>query len=154
MSFRVLGLPAEVFVPFYGQSEESLAAHGIERLVASEPGLPCRVTLESAQVRERVLLLNFEHQPAPTPFRSRHAIFVREGARRTYDAVGSLPQSFVDSLLSVRAFDNSHRMVDADVAAGLAANQIAERMLAAPSVAYLHVHYARRGCYAARIERA
>ena len=28
-----------------------------------------------------------------------------------------------------------------------------ERLLADPRVAYLHAHYARRGCYAARIER-
>jgi hypothetical protein len=32
---------------------------------------------------ESVLLVNYEHQPAHSPFRSRHAIFVREGAEET-----------------------------------------------------------------------
>ena len=36
----------------------------------------------------------------------------------------------------------------ADLAAGI------ERLFADPAVAYLHAHYARRGCYAARIDRA
>jgi hypothetical protein len=32
-----------------------------------------------------VLLLNFEHQSAPTPYRSRHAIFVLEGAEKPFN---------------------------------------------------------------------
>jgi hypothetical protein len=28
------------------------------------------------------------------------------------------------------------------------------RLFAAPAAAYIHAHYAKRGCYAARIDRA
>jgi hypothetical protein len=45
-------------------------------------------------------------------------------------------------------------MVDADLIDGADLATAAERMLASPEVAYLHAHYAKRGCYAARIERA
>jgi hypothetical protein len=45
-------------------------------------------------------------------------------------------------------------MVDADVVEGTALEALAERLLDDPRVAYLQAHHARRGCYAARIERA
>ena len=40
------------------------------------------------------------------------------------------------------------------VVEGEAAAPVIERMLADPGVAYLHAHYAKPGCYAARIDRA
>jgi hypothetical protein len=43
---------------------------------------------------------------------------------------------------------------DADVVEGAAAAPVIARMLANPGVAYLHAHYAKPGCYAARIDRA
>jgi hypothetical protein len=45
-------------------------------------------------------------------------------------------------------------MLDADIAEGREARPLIERLLALPEAAYLHAHYAKRGCYAARIERA
>lgn len=45
-------------------------------------------------------------------------------------------------------------MIDADLAEGPEAERTIERMLADPGVAYLHAHYARPGCFAARIDRA
>jgi hypothetical protein len=46
-------------------------------------------------------------------------------------------------------------MVDADlVIAGGDLEPTVERLLANPEAAYIHAHYAKRGCYAARIDRA
>ena len=56
-------------------------------------------------------------------------------------------------LLSLRAFDNDHMMVDADVVDGAEAEPVIERLLANARTAYVHAHYAKAGCYAARIER-
>ena len=42
-----------------------------------------RVTLEDAPVGQALLLLNYEHQAADTPYRSRHAIYVSEAATET-----------------------------------------------------------------------
>ncbi len=44
-------------------------------------------------------------------------------------------------------------MVDADLIEGELRPAI-ERLLANPEAAYIHAHYAKRGCYAARIDRA
>ena len=45
-------------------------------------------------------------------------------------------------------------MVDEDVVDGAAAEPLIQRYLTRTDVAYLHVHFARRGCYACRVERA
>ena len=45
-------------------------------------------------------------------------------------------------------------MLDADLVDGAVIEPVIERVFANPGVAYLHAHYAKRGCYAARIDRA
>jgi hypothetical protein len=42
---------------------------------------------------------------------------------------------------------------DADVAQGTALEPLIERLFDDDSVAYLHIHIARPGCYAARVDR-
>jgi Protein of unknown function (DUF1203) len=155
MSFRITGLDPEPFRPLFGLSEEALAAHGARRLLVDDDcGFPDRVELRDLSVGETALLLNFIHQPAATPYRSCHAIFVREGAVRRYDAVDEIPEVMRGRTLSLRAFDLHGDMVDADLVEGRETAALIERFLGDPGVAYLHAHYARRGCYAARIERA
>ncbi|RHW16418.1 DUF1203 domain-containing protein [Sphingomonas gilva] len=151
--FRVSGLDAKPFTHLYGLDDDVLAWEGAIRMTAdARPGFPCRVTLEDAEPGEKVLLLNYEHQSANTPFRSRHAIFVREGATGRVET-DHLPEQLASRLLSLRAFDAAGMMTDADVVEGREAPPVIERLLAASGTAYLHVHYARRGCYAARIDR-
>ena len=45
-------------------------------------------------------------------------------------------------------------MVDADVAEGLEAIPLLERFFSSNKVEYVHIHFARRGCYGCRVERA
>ena len=104
-------------------------------------------------VGETALLLNYTHQPADNPYRASHAIFVHEGAERRYDAIDTVPAAMQARPLSIRAFDAGDLMVDADLVDGPYAAGLIERLFGDPRVAYLHAHYARRGCYAARIER-
>jgi hypothetical protein len=152
MSFRITGLSARSFAHLFGLSDAELARHGAQRHQGA--GLPDRVELRDTTADERVLLINHEHQPADTPFRSRHAIFVREHAGAAFDAVDSVPAALRTRLLSLRAVDAQHLMVDADVVDGAQAEGLIERLLARPDVAYVHAHFARRGCYAALIQRA
>jgi hypothetical protein len=155
MSFIVTGLPAEPFQPLFGLSDAELAERGvIRRQVDTKPGFPCRITLEDAEPGETVLLLNYLHQPADTPFRASHAIFVREADHRTTRTVDKVPPAILARQhISLRAFDDAGMMVDADVAPGVALEPVIERLLGRPDVAYLHAHYAGMGCYAARIDR-
>ena len=56
-------------------------------------------------------------------------------------------------LLSVRAFDKSGMMIDADVIDGERLESLIEHMLENKSADYLHIHNAKLGCYAALVER-
>jgi len=56
--------------------------------------------------------------------------------------------------LSLRAFDAAGMMVDGDLVDGSEAERLIERLFADAQVAYIHAHYARRGCYAGLIRRA
>jgi hypothetical protein len=155
MSFIVTGLPVEPFQPLFGLSDAALAERGIlRRRVDAKPGFPCRITLEDAEPGETVLLLNYVHQPADTPFRASHAIFVREAEHATARTVDEVPPAILARQhISVRAFDDAGMLVDADVAPGAALEPVIQRLLGRPDVAYLHAHYAGMGCYAARIDR-
>ena len=154
MPFTITGLPLEPFRPLFGLDDAALAEHGAIRVHVDAPAsAPCRITLEDAEPGETVLLLNHEHLPVDTPYRSRHAIYVREIAEETAVATGVLPLAMARRLLAIRAFDSNDMMVEADVVEGRDAAPLIETWLADGRVAYLHAHYARRGCFAARIDR-
>ena len=154
MNFRIEGLPVAPFAPLFGMDDAELAQRDIVRRVADAPvGFPCRVSLRDARPGETVLLLNYEHLPVPGPYRSRHAIYVREYAEAYRPEVDEIPEVLASRLLSVRAFDAAGMMVDADVVAGVVAARVINRQLADPVVAYLHLHNAKPGCYAARAIR-
>jgi hypothetical protein len=155
MSFRITGLDPKLFRHLFGLPDEVLRKHGVVRCrVDGKPGFPDRIELRDAEPEESVLLLNFTHQPADNPYRASHAIFVLEGAGAAYDRVDEVPEVIRIRPISLRAFDAQDLMVDADVVDGSRIEPMIERFLGDPRVAYLHAHYARRGCYAARIERA
>ena len=155
MDFRIRGLDPAAFTGLHHMSDQELAAQRAVRQVAdSKPGFPCRVTLEDAEPGERVLLLNYEHLPVETPYRSRHAIFVREEAREPYDAANTIPPALAGRLLAIRAFDGAGSMVDAEIVEGAHAPGLIRKFFGDTRVAYLHAHFARRGCFAARIDRA
>jgi uncharacterized protein DUF1203 len=154
MSFRVRGLEPEPFRKYFDMPDADLRAMGMLRVIADEDGFPCRVSLRHAPVGDELLLLNYEHQPGRTPYRSNHAIYVCRSSAKPFDAVDVVPEVILRRFVSVRAFDASHMMIDADVIDGADAAALFERLLANPDAKYLHVHNAKRGCYSARVERA
>jgi hypothetical protein len=154
MEFRIKGLPVQEFAPLFGLSDSELAERGVVRRIANrKPGFPDRVELRDAEPGEAVLLLNYMHQPADSPYRASHAVFVLEGASASFDAIGVVPEVLRRRMLSVRAFDGAGMMRDADLVDGSQVESLIERLLADPQTGYLHVHYAKPGCYAARVER-
>jgi hypothetical protein len=154
MPFRITGLSPEPFRHLFGLSDEELAKHGAKRYVADKtPGFPDRVELRDAEPGETLLLLNYTHQPADNPYRASHAIFVREGADQAYASRDEIPEAMRVRPMSLRAFDANHLMVDAEIVDGRDMRGVVERFFADPSITYIQAHYAKRGCYAALIER-
>jgi hypothetical protein len=152
MNFRIVGLPAQDFTHLFGLSDAELAAQGGVRRIA-DGNYPCRVSLTDSQPGEELLLVNYEHHAVDSPYRMRFAIYVREGDR-TYDRVNEIPEQLRTRMLAVRAFDENGMMVGRSLADGRELEPVIEELLRPANVAYLHVHFAAPGCYAARVERA
>jgi len=154
MGFRILGLAAEPFAELFSLPDEALAARGAVRVTAdASPGYPCRISLTDAAPGEEVILVHHQHHATDSPFRSGYAIYVRAG-ERMFDEVDRVPQMLRSRLLSLRAFDAQGMLLDADVVEGGDVETLIARLFANARVAYIHVHFARPGCYAALVERA
>ena len=155
MSFQIHALPPDQFEPLFTLSNRELAKiRATKMVVDSKPGYPCRVSLADAEIGETVILVNFKHQSGESPYQATHAIFVREHAEQAFPNVGAVPESLETRLISIRAFDDKHYMVGADVIEGSRLVVLIPAMLQDPGVAYLHLHNAKPGCFAARVTRA
>lgn len=152
MNFRITGLPAAHFTDLFALPDAELKQRGAVRTIA-EANAPCRVSLTDAQPGDELLLVNYEHHPVNSPYRMRFAIYVRQGEQQ-FDAVNEVPEQLRRRMLAVRAFDDIAMMIGHELIDGRHAEQAIERLFANPSAAYLHVHFASPGCYAARVDRA
>jgi hypothetical protein len=109
--------------------------------------------LVDANPGEAVLLVPFNYQPAATPFRAAGPIFVREAGQTCELAVDEVPELLRTRLLSLRAYDSQDMMVRSDVIDGLEIKGLLKQFFDDPVVSYIHVHFAKPGCYACRVER-
>jgi len=155
MAFIISGLPRAHFTPLFGLSDRELATHGAVRCVADrQPGFPCRVSLRDAEIGETLLLLNYEHLPVDSPYRSRYAIFVREHADEYRPHPNEIPEVLSSRMISVRAINDRGMVLGVDLVDGRQLGPALERMLENPQVHFLHLHNAKAGCFAARVDRA
>lgn len=154
MTFRISSLPAHLFQPLFSMTDADLHRRGARRYVADRrPGFPCRVSLEDAAPGEPVILAPFAHLDADSPYRASGPVFVRQAARRAVPATGEVPGLLRPRTLSVRAYDATSLMVAAEVTEGQALESAIERLFADAQAAFLHVHFAKPGCYACRVDR-
>lgn len=155
MSFQFHALAPEQFEHLSLLSDEELLVHNAVRCTVTEcPGAPCRISLEDAEIGEEVILVHHTHLPVNSPFASSHAIYVRKGVKQAKLEVGEVPTLMRGRLMSVRAFSANHMMVNADVVEGTQIEAAIEQMFSHPQADYIHAHYAKPGCFAARVTRA
>jgi len=155
MSFQIHALAPSQFEPLFTLSDSELTKARATRMIVEEkPGYPCRVSLADAEIGETVILVNFQHQPAESPYQATHAIFVRQNVEQAFPDIGVVPESIKIRLISVRAFDDEHNMINADVVDGSRLSESIQAIFQDKKVAYLHLHNAKPGCFAARVTRA
>jgi hypothetical protein len=155
MTFRIRGLELHEIEPYVGLTDDALRALNARRVIADKrDAFPDRIELRDAEPGERLLLLNYEHQPARSPYRASHAIFVLEDAVHSYDRVGEIPPLLRRRTISARAFDDCGMIVDAALCQGSELEGSIEQLLRLDKVSYLHLHYAKHGCFACRVDRA
>jgi hypothetical protein len=152
MHFRIRGLPAADFAPLFALSDEELKARGAVRRIADGPR-PCRVSLTDAEPGDELILVNYEHHAVASPYRMRFAVYVRKG-EQTFDEIDAVPEQLRKRTLAVRSFDADAMMVGWEITEGSQVENSIERLFTDLRAAYLHVHFAAPGCYAARVERA
>ena len=153
-TFRITALPSASFAHFFELNELQLAATGAARVIADQhPGFPCRVSLADAEVGEELLLVPFEHHAVPSPYRATGPIYVRRNAVTASPRAGEIPGYVARRLISVRAYDRAHWMVEALVSDGQDLRPHFERLFSDPRVDYLHLHNAKQGCFSCRVDR-
>ena len=153
MNFKITGLPSAPFQPYFSMDEATLKSHGAMRVYADDDTAPCRVSLAHAALGEELLLISYQHQSAQSPYRAAGPIYVRKQATEAKLAPNEVPEQIRCRLLSVRAYDHNDLIVEAEVTDGAVVETLIEQFFANDAVAYLHLHFARRGCYAARVDR-
>ena len=155
MSFRITGLDPAPFRPLFDLDDDALAARNMRRVRAETPhAAPCRVSLEDAEPGEELILLNYEHQPMDSPFRSMGPIFVRKAAVAPWDAVDEIPPVVARRPISARGYDRDGMMLEGELVEGAQVAPLIQRWFENPAVEEIHLHYARRGCFGAVARRA
>lgn len=140
---RLSGLPAPLRIP----------PDPIRRVADSSPGWPCRRCLRDAEVGEVMLLVAYDPWTVDSPYRQSGPVFVHE---RSCQARGGaeLPEQLTSRLLSVRVIDRNGMQVAGDVVPGGQLRTRLEQVVADPKTAFVHLHNAGAGCFAARVDRA
>jgi Protein of unknown function (DUF1203) len=155
MTFQISALDHRRFARLFALSDSELAANmAVRQIATTKPGFPCRVSLVDAEIGEELILVNYEHQPSTSPYHAAHAVFVRKGVEQVRPAVDEVPELFNNRVLSLRAFTEQGMIAAADLVGGTDLGPALDRLLANPTAAYIHIHYAKFGCYAARADRA
>lgn len=143
---------ANVFDHAEGTRLRSL--HSITRYTAdSFPGYPCRQCLRDAEVGEELVLVSFDPFSLDSPYRQAGPIFLHRAdcsSNRDNDAI---PEQLARRQLSVRAFDRNEMMIDAAILDGSQLREQITKFFEAADTAFIDVHNATRGCWAARYER-
>ena len=154
-NFRIVALPLRQFQPLFSLDDNELTQKGALRLVVdAKPGFPCRVSLQDAEIGERVILVPFVHHDVESPYRASGPIFVCETAKQVELAPGEIPDVVASRVMSVRAYNDRGMMVNAAVTPGKELKSQIETLFSDATISYLHLHNAGAGCYSCRVERA
>jgi hypothetical protein len=152
--FRIVGLDPAPFESLFVLPDEDLQARGIRRRRAdADSGYPCRVSLADALAGEQLLLLPWRHHDVDSPYQASGPIYVRRGASRAKLAPDEVPPCVSRRLISLRAYDDSALMLDADVVEGADAGARLSRLFEDERVSYVHLHNARPGCFSCAATR-
>lgn len=155
MTFQIEALPADIFAPLFELDDASLAAENMIRVTAhATPGYPCRVSLADAEPGTDLILLNHAHLDVNSPYASRHAIYVAEGAAQATPAPKEVPDVLSSRMLSVRGFDKNALIAKAEVSAGDTLGDTLTQYFTDPDIDWIDIHSAARGCFLARARRS
>ena len=154
--FQIQPLNYEKFAPYFNMDSDELGLNkGIITKVAAPLAYPCRISLDFGEVGEEILLINYNHHDANSPYNSNYAIFIRKNAQEIQLAPNELAPVFKrNSPIALRGFDKNGFLQMAEIEMGPKIANNIEKFFENPQIEYIHAHFAAYGCYAAKIVRA
>jgi len=152
-SYRVISIPTELAQEVRATGKSPQYGHPAHSELAKGYG-PCRVCLRKfREGEERRLLFTYNPFDELADYPSPGPIFIRESECRAFDEARTFPPEIRTLPLMFEAYERDRSLLlhepvrEAEIDATIA------RMLALPSVEYLHIRNREAGCYIARIER-
>lgn len=154
MEFIITALDEKEFSSLFEIDDADLAKVSAVRMtVDAHPGFPCRVSLVDAAIGEEVILLTFQHHKTQSPYQSSGAIFIRKGAKRATLPINEIPKMLEHRLLSLRGYNNIGMMQSASVIEGSELKNHISEIFTNDTIAYIHIHNAKPGCFNCVVER-
>jgi len=154
-NFRITGIHEDAHKHLFELNKKELSAMGaVRRVVDENPGYPCRVSLEDAEIGDEVILFPYEHQNTPSPYQAKGPILIRKNAKQANLQINEVPKMLNHRLLSLRVYNVMGMMIDARTIEGKELKKEIEDIFNNNTVEYIHIHNASPGCYNCRINRA
>ncbi len=126
MNFLISSLTPEPSAALFNLSSRALEKRNIvKHIVSEENSTPCRISLKDAKIGQVALLLNYQHIPEPSPFKSSDAIFITQHAQQAKPNINTVPSMIHSGQVSIRAFDKQNMVLEADLATG---SQVADKI--------------------------
>lgn len=147
-NFRIVALPKKLFTSLLKLNANQLNAFNAKWLtVDSNPGYPCRVSLQDAEIGEKVLALSYTFHNVESPYKASGPIFIREMANTAELEINHIPKMLSNRHLSVRAYNEKSMIVDAVDVMGRNLRDMIQKLFSNKQTAYLHIHNAKPGCF-------
>lgn len=154
MSFKLKSLDAAEFDKLFQLSNLALEKMGGQKMIVdSQPGYPCRVSLQDAEIGEEVILLPYQHHNTSSPYKASGPIFVRKLAKTASLKINEIPIMFHHRLLSLRGYNIDGIMIAATVIEGQYLKEHLNQIFKNEIISYIHIHNAKPGCFNCLVER-
>ena len=101
-----------------------------------------------------MLLVSYNPFLGDSPYSGEGPIFVHARDCTRFPGSDQVPDQLSRRLLSVRAYDGEHMLTGAEVIDGSRLEEVVDVLFDDSRAEYIHVHNAKPGCFAARIDRA
>lgn len=153
-NFKIHAIKSKLVKHLFQESDSELHKKNCRSILVDEkPGYPCRISLEDAEIGEVVIAVSFNHHDVNSPYRASGPIFIRDKVVTADLRVNEVPKMLHHRLLSIRAYDSKHIMIDASTVEGENLKQEIRLLFQNSSIQYMHIHNAGPGCYNCRVER-
>ncbi|MDC8005172.1 DUF1203 domain-containing protein [Aureisphaera galaxeae] len=153
--FKIIPISKENIAHLFELDDAALAKmHATRQKVTHNPGFPCRVSLQDAEIGEEVILFSYDHHAATSAYRSKGPVFVRKNARESHLRVNEIPKMLEHRTLSVRGYNSSGDMEGALTVEGATISEAIKELFSNTEIDYIHVHNAGPGCFNCKVERA